>query len=115
MAEGLFRDVIKNLPGIGVASAGVATGYGQPPSAHAVEVLRPWGIDISKQRSQPVTDELVEKATHIFVMTRGHFDAICMGFPEAAEKTFLIREFDAEAVRRGHLDVPDPIGLGFDA
>ncbi len=115
MAEGLFRDAVKNLPTIGVASAGVATGFGQPPSAHAVEVLKPWGIDITRQRSQPVTDELVEQATHIFVMTRSHLDAICMGFPEAAEKTFLIREFDAAAVQRGHLDVPDPIGLGLDA
>ena len=115
MAEGLFRDAVKNTPGFEVSSAGVATGYGQPPSAHAVEVLRPWGLDISKIRSQPLTEELVDEATHIFVMTRGHLDAICMYFPEAAEKTYLLREFDADAVRRGNPDVPDPIGLGIDA
>ncbi len=115
MAEGIFRDAVKNLPGFEVSSAGVATGYGQPPSAHAVEVLRPWGLDISRIRSQPLTDELVDEATHIFVMTRGHLDAICMYFPEAAEKTYLLREFDADAVRRGNPDVPDPIGLGIDA
>ncbi len=115
MAEGLFRDMVKNQPGFEISSAGVATGYGQPPSAHAVEVLRPWGLDISRQRSQPLTEELVEKATHIFVMTRGHLDAICMYFPEAAEKTYLLREFDADAARHGNPDVPDPIGLGIDA
>ena len=115
MAEGLFRDAVKNRPGFEISSAGVATGYGQPPSAHAVEVLRPWGLDISRIRSQPLTEELVEKATHIFVMTRGHLDAICMYFPEAAEKTFLLREFDADAARHGNPDVPDPIGLGIDA
>ncbi len=115
MAEGLFRDAVKNLAGFEVSSAGVATGYGQQPSAHAVEVLRPLGLDISRQRSQPLTEELAEKATHIFVMTRSHLDAICMYFPEAAEKTFLIREFDADATRHGNPDVPDPIGLGLDA
>jgi len=113
MAEGLFRDAVKQYPGIEVSSAGVATGYGQPPSPHAVEVLRPWAVDISKKRSQPLTEELVEEATHIFVMTRGHMEAIQTYFPEAAEKTFLLREFDDS--NRGGLDVPDPIGLGIHA
>jgi len=114
MAEGLFRDAVKGRPDIEVASAGVATGYGQPPSQHAVEVLRPWSVDITKQRSQPLTDDLVEDATHIFVMTRGHLEAVQMYFPEAADKTYLLREFDPE-VRHGQLDVPDPIGLGIHA
>ncbi len=114
MAEGLFRAAVHDQPEIEVSSAGVATGYGQAPSQHAVEVLRPWRIDISKQRSQPLTEELVESATHIFVMTRGHREAIQMYFPEAADKTYLLREFDTEA-RNGNLDVPDPIGLGIHA
>ena len=115
MAEGLFRAAAKNLPGIEVSSAGVATGYGQPPSAHAIEVLRPWGVNISQIRSQPLTDEMVEEATHIFVMTRGHLDTLCMYFPEAAEKTFLVREFDPDTAGDGNPDVPDPIGLGIEA
>jgi RpiB/LacA/LacB family sugar-phosphate isomerase len=114
MAEGIFRAAVKDRPDIDVASAGVATGYGQAPSLHAVEVLRPWGIDISKQRSQPLTEDLIEDATHIFVMTRGHLEAIQMYFPEAADKTYLLREFDTDA-RPGQLDVPDPIGLGIHA
>ncbi len=114
MAEGLFRAAVKDRPEVEVASAGVATGYGQPPSKHAVDVLRPWGIDISGLRSQPLTEDLVEDATHIVVMTRGHLDAIQMYFPEAAGKTFLLREFDTETGDDG-LDVPDPIGLGVDA
>jgi glycine hydroxymethyltransferase len=113
MAEGLFRDAVKQYPEIEVSSAGVATGYGQPPSPHAVEVLRPWAVDISKKRSQPLTEDLVDEATHIFVMTRGHMEAIQTYFPEAADKTFLLREFDD--ANRGSLDVPDPIGLGIHA
>ncbi|HSI15749.1 MAG TPA: ribose 5-phosphate isomerase B [Chthoniobacter sp.] len=114
MAEGLFRAAIKDRTDIEVSSAGVATGYGQAPSPHAVEVLRPWGIDIAGLRSQPLTEDLVEEATHIFVMTRGHKEAIEMYFPEAAHKVHLFRQFD-DTVRPNNLDVPDPIGLGIHA
>ncbi len=117
MAEGLFRQMVKDRTDIQVGSAGVATGYGQPPSYHSVEVLRPWGIDISRYRSQPLTEDLVEKSDFIFVMTQGHLDTIQMLFPGAAEKTFLLREFDKKSSRLSlaSLDVPDPIGLGIDA
>jgi len=114
MAEGIFRAAVKDQPDIEVGSAGVAAGYGEPPSKHAVEVLRPWGVDISQLRSQPLTEALVREATHIFVMTRGHKEAIKMYFPEATEKTYLLREFD-DTARNGHIDVPDPIGLGIQA
>ena len=46
-------------------------------------------------------------ATHIFVMTRDHKRMIELLFPEACEKTYLLREFEP-----GAPDVPDPIGLG---
>jgi RpiB/LacA/LacB family sugar-phosphate isomerase len=114
MAEGLFRAAVKDPLEFEVSSAGVATGFGQPPSPHAVEVLRQWGVNIAELRSQPLTDDLVNDATHIFVMTRGHKEAIEIYFPEAAEKTFLFRQFD-DTVRNGNPDVPDPIGLGIHA
>ena len=113
MAEGLFREAVKGRGDVTIASAGVGTVHGQPPSSHAVEALRPWGIDISRIRSQPLSEDLVENATHIFAMTRGHFETIQMVFPEAADKTFLLCEFDGELSRSP--DVPDPIGLGIDA
>ena len=113
MAEGLFRHAVKGQKGIEVSSAGVGTIHGQPPSQHSVEVLRPWGIDISKIRSQPLSDELVEKATHIFAMTRGHLETIQMLYPEAADKAFLLCEHEPTLQRTP--EVPDPIGLGIDA
>ena len=100
---------------IEVSSAGVGAIYGQAPSAHSVEVLRPWGIDITRQRSQPLTEDLVEKATVIFAMTRGHLDTIHMLFPEAAEKTYLVCEFQNPSSNRVSPDVPDPIGQGLEA
>jgi glycine hydroxymethyltransferase len=110
MAEGLFRALVaKNGHAVEVASAGTSAGLGHAPSLEAVRVLRrEEGIDISKQRSQPVTEDLLTKADAIFTMTRDHRDLLELMFPEAAQKLFLVREFD------GAIDVPDPIGQGME-
>ncbi len=111
MAEGLFRHLLGNRKDIEVASAGVHAVRGQPPSLHAVYVLEEEGVDISGLRSQPLTATLVDRATHIFAMTSGHLDTIQMLFPHAAEKSFLLREFE-ELENTVWRDVPDPIGMG---
>ncbi len=111
MAEGLFRHLVAGRGDVNVASAGVHAAYGQAPSQFAVEALDEIGIDISDQRSQPLTEALVDEADLIFTMTRSHLDMVATFFPEAADKTFLVREFDPNA-RSGDIDVPDPIGQG---
>jgi RpiB/LacA/LacB family sugar-phosphate isomerase len=91
-----------------VFSAGVGAIDGQAPSTHAVRALRDLGIDISNQRSRALTSELVEQADFIFGMTHSHVDAIIMLYPQAAEKTFLLREFD-ETLDSFEKDISDPI------
>jgi glycine hydroxymethyltransferase len=113
MAEGLFRRLLGNRKDIEVASAGVHAVCGQPPSLHAIYVLEEEGVDISDLRSQPLTATLVDRATHIFAMTGGHLETIQMLFPHAAEKSFLLREFEELGNTVWH-DVPDPIGMGRD-
>jgi glycine hydroxymethyltransferase len=113
IAEGLFRRLIGNRKDIEVASAGVHAVRGQPPSLYAVEVCEQEGVDISQQRSQPLTPALIDRATHIFAMTGAHLETIHMLFPNGIEKTFLVREFE-EPGSTVWRDVPDPIGLGRD-
>jgi glycine hydroxymethyltransferase len=113
IAEGLFRALIGNRKDIEVASAGVHAVRGQPPSEHAIDVCAEAGVDIRGLRSQPLTTSLIERATHIFAMTGAHVETIQMLFPMAADKTFLLREFE-EAGSTSWRDVPDPIGLGRD-
>ena len=107
MAEGLFKKLVGRRGDIVVQSAGVSASRGLPASNDAVSALARDGINLSTFRSQPVSDELVQKATHIFVMTRDHKRLLELFYPEAAGKTRLIREFES-----GSPDVPDPIGLG---
>ncbi|MEQ1851649.1 MAG: ribose 5-phosphate isomerase B [Chthoniobacteraceae bacterium] len=113
MAEGLMRHLVRNRRDFEIASAGVAAGFGQPASENGIEALAQWNIDISDIRSQPLTDDLVEWATHIFAMTRSHMDAILTFFPEAASKSWLACEFNPDL---SHIqEVPDPIGQGLHA
>jgi len=113
IAEGLFRRLLGNRRDIEVASAGVHAVRGQPPSLYAVQVCEEEGVDISGMRSQPLTAALIDQATHIFAMTGAHLETIQTLFPDGAEKSFLLREFE-EPDNTVWRDVPDPIGLGRD-
>jgi len=106
MAEGLLRHMAGDR--VKVASAGLGAGHGQPPSAHAIEVLRKEGIDIADIRSQPVSAPLLQRTDYIFTMTRDHLDMLLLLFPEMASKARLLR-FE-EAAKGGRADVTDPIG-----
>jgi glycine hydroxymethyltransferase len=109
MAEGLFVDLVKDRDDIAVKSAGIGALAGQSPSPYAVDVTREINVDISQLRSQPLTIDLVREADYIFVMTYGHLDSMLLLFPFAAEKTFLLREFESHlpVIER---EVADPIG-----
>jgi len=113
MAEGLFRYIIKGRGDYLVMSAGVGAVDGLPPSEYAVRALRELGIDIAQQRSRMLTNDVVQKADYIFGMTHSHVDAIHLLFPHAAEKTFLLREFD-ETLDRYENDISDPIGGSYE-
>ncbi len=113
MAEGLFRHVNKGRRDIQVFSAGIGATPGQPPSAHAVQALKELGIDISRQRSRQLSADLVEQADYIFGMTHSHVDTVMLLYPKAAEKTFLLREFD-DTLDIFEKDISDPIGGSYE-
>src|SRR5881392_1712647 len=113
MAEGLFRRLLGNRKDIEVASAGVHAVRGQPPSLHAIHVCEQEDVDIRGLRSQPLTATHINRATHIFAMTGAHLETIHTFFPQAADKTFLLREFEEPGMTVWR-DVPDPIGCSRD-
>ena len=109
MAEGLFRAAMKGRGDYRAISAGLGAVDGQPPSTNAVLAARELGIDISGQRSRMLTREVVDQADYIFGMTHSHIETVMMLYPQAAEKTFLLREFD-ETLDVFEKDISDPIG-----
>src|SRR5712672_4721391 len=113
MAEGIFRQAVQGRGNYRVLSAGLGAMEGQPPSPYAVQAVRELGIDISSQRSRMLTPELVHQADFIFGMTHSHIDTVILLYPQAAEKTFLLREFD-ETLDFFEKDISDPIGGSYD-
>jgi glycine hydroxymethyltransferase len=107
MAEGLMREFLKDRKDITILSAGMNAPKGAAASQPAVAALSELGIDLRSFRSQPVTEELLERCSHVFTMTRDHRRLIDLLFPEHGEKVRLLGEFS-----RGGGDVPDPIGQG---
>jgi glycine hydroxymethyltransferase len=113
MAEALFRRAAAGRGEFRVFSAGLGAVDGQPPTAHSVAAMRELGIDISGQRSRMLTTDLVRQADYIFGMTHSHVDAITLLYPPAAEKTFLLREFD-DTLESYEKDIGDPIGSSYE-
>lgn len=109
MAEALARHELAGQPGWRLLSAGLGAVNGQPVTPHSVTALRPLGIDLSSHRAQMLTAKLVAEADAIFGLTAGHVDGIQYLYPEAAGKTYLLREFDPTA-EPGEKDIADPIG-----
>src|SRR5437764_426525 len=113
MAEGIFRHAVESRGNYRVLSAGLGAAEGQPPSSYAVQATRELGIDISGQRSRLLTPELIQQADYIFGMTHSHIDTVMLLYPQAAEKTFMLREFD-ETLDLFEKDISDPIGGSYD-
>jgi len=111
MAEGIFRHATQGK--YRAISAGLGAMEGQPPSIYAVQAVKELGVDISGQRSRMLTAQQVNEADLILGMTHSHLDTVMMLYPHAAEKVFLLREFD-ETLDIFEKDISDPIGGSYD-
>lgn len=112
MAEGLFRKAVEGRTDFVVQSAGVAAYPGDKANPETAKLLSGRGIALDGFRSQPLSQELVEQATHIFAMTSGHLEALENLFPDYSDKFYLTCEFVEIPGRGVASDVPDPIGMG---
>ena len=115
MAEGLLKKRLKELgkDGIIVRSTGVRAIDGYSPTKETIDVMKSQDVDVSAFKSTGITDELIKRADLILVMERAHKIEITRNAPEAASKTFLLREY-GRGDRSKELidpDIPDPIGL----
>jgi len=88
--------------GLEIASCGTGAGGDQPASTNAVETMREEDVDIRLHRSRPMTVDALLAADYIWVMTRGHLEAVSALAPEVAKRAVLI---DPEGK-----DVSDPLG-----
>lgn len=106
MAAAILKS--KNLPGVEVRSAGVYAVNGSDASVNAKKVLEENQIRIEHQSSL-LSGEEIDWADLVLTMTESHKGAVISHFPQAAPKTFTLKEF---AGGKGAGDIGDPFGGG---
>ncbi len=111
MAEALLRKFTsrEGRRDIEVRSAGTHAMNGNPSPPEAQQVAESVGLDLMSHRAKPVSNDLIEWADRIVVMSPEHADFIEMNFPDGMEKV-------EELARHRHGGKPggtmkDPYGL----
>ena len=112
MAEYLFKRILARSQNskakeIAVTSASTGIYDGAPASRKTIEVMRRRGIDLSGFRAKHITPELVDWADLILAMDRRNKKAMINMLPEAAAKTFTLKEYAGDY---DDPDVEDPVG-----
>lgn len=111
MAEALLRrdwQLKGGNPKLEIASAGLAANPGDRASRHVHTLLAEKGIDATAHSTTLLDAALVKNAGLILVMTSDQREMLLARFPEAAAKTFLLKEF-AGIVGKNR-DIADPYG-----
>jgi protein-tyrosine-phosphatase len=116
MGAALLRHALAAQPeplrSLKVVSAGVASRTGEPASANAVTALKKVGVDLKGHVSQPVTQQLLDRAILVLCMTESHRDMIEESADPIPGRLHLFREFMGE---KGDMGIPDPFGLHLSA
>lgn len=116
MAEKLLQHALAGqgtpLNQIEIVSAGVAAGYGEPASVNSVTALKKVKIDLDGHKSQPVTQDLIDRAFLILGMTQSHIDTLNYYHTDLPERVHLFREFMG---KDDSPEIPDPYGQNYTA
>jgi protein-tyrosine-phosphatase len=114
MAEGLMKNALKGLgkENIEVSSAGVSAIDGFHPTCETTEVMKREGIDVSDFKSRSLTDAMIISTDLILVMAAHHMSDIIARVPEAASKTYMLKQYGMrdDSHIRPDLNISDPIG-----
>ena len=143
IAEGLLRRATKRRPvdaPVTVSSAGTAGWEGSPATPEAVEAAAERGVDISGHVAARLRPGMAADADLVLCMAGQHRDLIVRDEPEAAGRTFTLKELvrlleggaraaatpaariaaaaaargGAEAGEHQDEDIADPLGLPLD-
>ncbi len=116
MAEKLLQHALTGqdapLDQIEIVSAGVAAGYGEPASANSVDALKKIKLDLGRHKSQPLTQDLIDRAFLILGMTQSHIDILSHYYTGLPERVHLFREFMGKGETP---EIPDPYGQNYAA
>lgn len=104
MAAAILKS--KDIYGLEVKSAGIYALDGSDASENTKRVLEEQGLANNHQAAL-LNESLVNWPSYILTMTKSHKEVIISTFPNAAEKTFTLKEFAGVV---GDNDIIDPFG-----
>lgn len=107
-AEAVARE---RLAGLEVASAGYFPVAGRRSPEHACAAAAAAGFDLSKHRSQVLTEELVRDTDVIFVFDHENYDHVTTAYPRMRKRVFLL----GTLCPSDSLFISDPWGLEAEA
>ena len=109
MAEGVLKYKLNQagLAHIQVNSAGTSGWDNQTPTSEAVQACSEIGIDISKLRSTPISEQIIQSADLILTMEKYHINEIIKLY-NAAEKLYLLGNFHTD---KPDIEIDDPYGM----
>jgi len=110
MAEAALRTLLeKRHPGtFEIISSGTAAAEGFPATRYAAEAARMWDCDLSGHRSRQLTSQLIDRSDLIIAMAPGHLEEVLKLAPDAADRTYLLKNFPDPSPVGDHVE--DPIG-----
>ena len=110
LAEALMRrhGAAAGVPFDRIVSAGLAARPGREADPRAVAAARALGVDLAAHRAQPLTAELAERASVIYVMDRLNEARLLARFPQASAK---VRRLGALAMTEEGDVIADPYVL----
>ncbi|MBW8360948.1 MAG: low molecular weight phosphotyrosine protein phosphatase [Kaistella sp.] len=113
LAEGILSKILPE--NFTVDSAGtISLHEGEHPDKRAIETAKNHGIDISGQKSRPVTVHDLQNFDHIYCMDLSVFEDV-ISLAQNEEQRKKIALFLEEAGNYGeNTDVPDPYWSGMD-
>ena len=90
-----------------VVSAGVVARKGDLVSANSVTALKKVGLDLAGHRSQPLTQDMLDRALAVLCMTESHRAMIQVQAEPPPRHLYLFREFMPGMADR---EIGDPFG-----
>lgn len=96
---------------IEVYSSGTSAFTGDIPTGEAIEVMKEYGVDLTKHRATNMVESNIKEMDLILCATNIHKMQVLSRYPELKEKTYTIKEY-VKYNEEGHdqININDPWG-----
>lgn len=106
VAEAMLR---QRLPNKKISSAGIQAMSDHGADSNAAELAHSDGLDLSSHKARQLTNEMIQQADLILVMTQGQRVAIAEKNPAATGKVMLFGQWlTGQGEQQQGQDIPDP-------